>query len=291
MVFRKLKKFLTRRVIRFLADEAKKDPKQYNVFWDTFGLYVKEGAVSDFENRTDLAALLRFRSSGAKPDEFVSLEEYVGRMKENQKTIFYLSGRSREDIESGPYLTPIARRGVEVLYLFDPIDDFVMTSLGEYQGKRMVSADAANIELPSAAGEEGGEAGKVTGEEMRSFLSWMKDTLDDAVSEVRESTRNLDRPAIIVNPDDGVTTSMRRILKATGRDFGYEGAKVLEVNTAHPLILTLKTLRDGFFDKGFLQVCVRQILDNALAEAGLLENPRTMIERIYAIMEHALKKE
>jgi molecular chaperone HtpG len=82
---------------------------------------------------------------------------------------------------------------------------------------------------------------------------------------------------------------MRRILKAAGREFGYEGAKVLEVNTAHPLILTLKTLRDGLFDKGFLQICVRQIFDNALAEAGLLENPRSMVERVYAIMERALK--
>ena len=289
LVFRKLKKFLTRRVIRLLADEAKKDPKQYGVFWDTFGLYMKEGAVSDFENRNDLAALLRFRSSAAKPDEFVSLDEYVGRMKENQNAIYYLSGRSREDIESGPYLSPIAKRGIEVLYLLDPIDDFVMTSLGEYQGKRMVSADAANIELPPAPFEKGGETEKVPSEEMQGFLSWMKDTLGETVSEVREATRAIDRPAIIVNPDNGVTTSMRRILKAAGREFGYEGAKVLEVNIAHPLILTLKTLRDGLFDKGFLQICVRQIFDNALAEAGLLENPRSMVERVYAIMERALK--
>jgi TNF receptor-associated protein 1 len=289
-VFRKLKKFLARRVLRFLSDEAKKDPKQYGVFWDTFGTFVKEGAVSDFENRDELAALLRFRSSAAKADEYISLDDYLGRMKESQSSIYYLSGRTREDIENGPYLSSIARRGIEVLFLLDPIDDFVMTSLGEFHGKRLVSADAADIGLPP---EEAGAPEKTpaASEEMKGFLSWMKDTLGDAVSEVRESTRAIDRPAIIVNPDDGMTTSMRRILKATGREFVPEGAKVLEVNTSHPLIGTLKTLRDGPFDKGFLQLCVRQIFDNALAEAGLLENPRPMVERIYDIMERALKKE
>lgn len=291
MVFRKLKKFLTRRIIRLLADEAKKDPQRYGVFWDTFGLFIKEGAVSDFENRAELAALLRFRSSAAKADGLVSLDEYLGRMKENQKAIYYLSGRTRADIESGPYLAPIVSRGIEVLYLLDPIDDFVMTSFGEYREKRMVSADAANIDLPPEPAGEGRETAAAPDKEMQGFLAWMKDTIGDTVSEVRESTRQIERPAIIVNPDDGVTTSMRRILKATGRDFGAEGAKILEVNTAHPLILMLKKLRDGRFDKGFLQTCVRQIHDNALAEAGLLENPRTMVERTYAIMERALGKE
>jgi len=179
-----------------------------------------------------------------------------------------------------------------VLYLTDPIDDFVMASLGQYKGKRLISADSAEIELPPAPEEEEKkEQPPLSSEERSSLLSWMKDTLGDTVSEVRESRRSFDRPAIVVNPEEGMTTAIRRIMKASGRDTGKEKAPILEINTVHPLILTLKKLRGGKTDKGFLQTCVRQIYDNALAEAGLLEDPSIMVDRVYTLMERALKGE
>jgi molecular chaperone HtpG len=290
LVFRKLKRFLTRRIIRFFADEAKRDPKQYTAFWNTFGLYIKEGSVSDYENRAEIASLLRFRSSAAEPEELVSLDTYATRMREGQNTIYYLSGRTREEIDRGPYISSFRKRGIEVLYLLDPIDDFVMTSLGEYQGKKLVSADSADIELPAAPEEEKKEP-PVPEKEMKNFLEWMKDTLGGAVTEVRSSKRDIDRPAIIVNPEEGMTTTMRRVLKASGQEYGSETAKILEVNPSHPLIVQIEKLREGKADKGFLQECVRQIYDNALSEAGLLEDPRNMVERVYALMERALRAE
>ncbi|MDP2981946.1 MAG: molecular chaperone HtpG [Candidatus Latescibacter sp.] len=290
LVFRKLKKFLDRRIIRFLEEEAKKDPKKYLAFWESFGMFIKEGAVSDYENRTELSGLLRFRS-GTAQETFVSLDDYIGRLKEGQNAIYYLNGRTVQEIERGPYLSAFMKRGIEVLYLHDPIDDFVMTSLGQYKGKRLISADSADIELPPAPEEEKKEQPALSSEDARGLLSWMKDTLGDAASEVRESKRSMDRPAIVVNPEEGMTASMRRILKAAGRDAGMEKAPILEINTGHPLIHTLKKLREGKTDKGFLQACVRQIFDNALAEAGLLEDPSIMVDRVYTLMERALKAE
>lgn len=290
LVFRKVKKFLTRRIVRFLTDEAKRDVKKYTTFWNTFGMFIKEGAVSDFENRTDISALLRFRSNTIGPEEYTSLDEYIARMKEGQNAIYYLTGRSREEIEHGPYIGAFRKRGLEVLYLFDPIDDFIMTSLGEYQGKKLMSGDAADLELPPAPEGEKKEY-PVSASVDRNFLDWMKDTIGDAVSEVRESKRDMDRPAIIVNPDDGMTTSMRRIMKAAGRDAGPDTPRILEVNTSHPLVVRLEKLRAGKTSKGFLQSLVRQIYDNALAEAGLMEDPSAMVERMYSIMERALEME
>ncbi len=293
LVFRKLGKFLTKRIFKFLAGQATKEPEKYRTFWDTFGMFIKEGAVSDHEHKEELTELLRFASSMEEDGELVSLDQYVKRMREEQKEIYYITGANRTEIESGPYVETFKRRGLEVLYLYDPIDDFIMTSLMEHDGKKLVSADSADLDLPPI---EDGEKDKdksesLSSKEVTNLAKWMQDTLGDKVKEVRESKRILDRPAIIVNPDAGMTQGMRRIMKASGRDFMPSGPQVLEINPAHPIIVTIKKLRDGKGDKGFLQSCVEQIHDNALTEAGLMENPRPMVERINSILERALKEE
>jgi molecular chaperone HtpG len=291
LVFRKLGKFLAKRILKFLAEEARKDPEKYRKFWTQFGIFIKEGIVTDFDNRKELLGLFRFTSSKAKENELISFEDYAGRLAENQKSLYYLSGGSKEEIEHGPYTETFRKRNIEVIYLFDAIDDFVMTSVGEYEGKKLVSADSADIDLPELKGGEMKEESKVSSESLSKFISWVKETLGDKVSEVRESKRFIDRPAIIVNPNDGLTTSMIRIMKAAGKNFAGEGAHVLEINPAHPINVALMKLRDGKTDKGFLQLIVSQIGDNALAEAGLLDNPRIMVERMYGIIERALKSE
>jgi len=293
MVFRKMGKFLTKRVIRHLKDEAAKRPGEYAKIWEKFGIFIKEGVTVDLENRNDLAKLLRFRSSKTGDGTYVSFDDYIGRMKEEQKHIYYINGRSREEIENGPYMETFRKRDVEVLYLYEAVDDFVMSALAEYDGKKLVSADSADIELPPEAEEtrEEGRKPALTSEEVLDLASWMKETIGDGVKDVRESKRIMDRPAIVVNPDTTVTTAMRRVMKAAGRDFLAAGDRILEINPKHPIIVTLKKLRDGDADRGFLQSCVRQIYDNALAEAGLLDDPKSMVDRVYAIMERALEAE
>ena len=178
-----------------------------------------------------------------------------------------------------------------MFYLLDPVDDFIMTSLGEYEEKKLVSADSADIELPieEKKGEE--KEPLISSKEVENLITWIKETLGDRVKEVRESKRFIDRPVLIVNPDAGITTSMRRIMKAAGKDLMDAGQVVLEINTQHPLIIKLKNLRDGKTDKGFLQTCVVQMYYNALTEVGLMEDPKPMVESIYEIMEHAIISE
>lgn len=288
LIFRKMSKFLTKRIIRHLDDEAKSDSEKYGKVWSTFGMFIKEGVTADFENRTDLARLLRYRSSATEGDAYTSLDEYIGRMREDQKEIYYINGRSREAIESGPYVGAFRNRGIEVLYLFEPVDDFVMASLGEYDGKKLVSADSADIEL-SESDTDNDMKKELSDDDVKNLAEWMKDTIGERVQDVRESHRLMDRPAIVVNPDSGLTTTMQKVMKAAGRDFGMNSEKILEINPNHPLIVTLKKLRDGDADKGFLQTCVLQIFDSALAEAGLLDDPREMVDRIYGIMSRALE--
>lgn len=290
LIFRKMGKFLTKRVIRHLADTAKKDPESYSTIWERFGLYIKEGISSDFENKNDLAKLLRFRSSKFDDATEVSFEDYIGRMGEDQKDIYYLNGRTREEIENGPYMKAFNKEDIEVLYLYQPADDFVMSSLIEFEEKKLVSADSADIDLPKDDKEDEKER-QISEDDLNNLAAWMKETIGDRVSEVREAKRLLDRPAIIVNPDDSMTTTMQRVMKAAGRDYPMSSERILEINADHPLIGRLKELRDGDTDKDFLQSCVLQLFDNALAEAGLLDDPRDMVERVYSIMEKALSSD
>lgn len=282
----KINKFLTRRLISFLEEEASRDGEKYRLFWDKFSMFIKEGCVNDPDSREQLARLLRFQSSKAGAGELVSLSDYVGRMKENQEAVYYLNGLSREMIESGPYLEAFRERDMEVLYLLDPVDDFVMAALREFQGKKLVSADQSNLDLPPV--ETSGPV-ELSPEEISSLTAWMKEVLGDAVSEVRESRRLVDSPAIVVNPDQMFTTAMQRILKAAERDFGGIGPKVLEINPRSSVIVRLARLRDNGADGEFLKSCVEQIADNAFMAAGLPGSRGNMIERIYRIMERALE--
>jgi len=289
-VFRKLGSFLTKRIFRFLGEEAEKDSVRYSEFWDLFGAFLKEGVVSDFENRRELAKLLRFKSSAAGSGEWVSFDDYIGRIKEEQTAIYYISGGSRESIENGPYFETFRSRGIEVLFLLEPVDDFVMTSLMEYDGKRLISADSADLGLPGEDAQKN-DAPAMDADKLATLTVWMKDTLGDRVKVVRETKRVIDRPAILVNPDEGMTSTMRKIMKASGHDHSLPAGGILEIDPRHPIIASLVRLRDGTTDKAFLQSCVEQIFDNALAESGLIEDPRTMIERINRLMERALTSE
>lgn len=292
-LIQKISRFLTRRLISFLEEEASRDREKYHLFWDKFSMFIKEGSISDQANREQLAKLLRFHSSRTETGEWVSLAEYVGRMKENQEAVYYLNGPSREVIESGPYLEAFRERGIEVLYLLEPVDDFVMTALREFQGKKLVSADQADLELPPVdekdRGTDAGGRDGLAPEEISALYAWMKEILSDTVSEVRESRRLVDSPAMVVNPDQMFTTSMQRILQAADRDFGGIGPKVLEINPRSSVIVRLARLRNAGADEGFLRACVEQIADNAFLAAGLPGNRRNMIDRIYRIMDRALE--
>ncbi len=286
----KLNKIITSRFLKHLTELAEKEPATYEKIWKTFGIFLKEGATSDFMHREALARLLRFESSKSEPGQQIALSDYVARMKEEQKEIYYVNGPSREAIEAGPYLEAFKKNDIEVIYTMEPIDDFVFSHLGEFDSKKLVSADRADIDLPKDAEEEKAEAAEKP-EELEStvatsLLKWMKETLGDQVKEVVASKRLVGSPAIIVNPDSIFTSSMERILKATNQEHQIS-SKTLEINTSHSLIKGLAEMRVK--DEEFAKNVVEQIYDNALIQAGLLSEPRSMVERNYKILERALK--
>lgn len=280
----KLQRVITGRFLKFLDKEAQDDAEKYKEFWDTFGMFIKEGAMADLVYRKDLAKLLRFESSASEPGKLISLADYAGRTKEGQKDIYFINGPNREAIEAGPYVEAFQSCGYEVIYTYEPIDDFVLSNLREYEGKKLVSADSAGLELPDPGDKPGEEP--LDSDKTTSLAAWLKEALGDKVSEVRSSNRLVESPAIILNLDGAMTSSMQRVMQAANKNFGALGRKALEINTRHRLIKRLDALRQE--DPEFARIVAEQVFDNALISAGLVVNPRAMVERINRILEKTL---
>ncbi len=285
----KINKVVSRRFLKFLAEEAKNDAGKYDDFFKKFGVFLKEGVISDFTHRDQLAPLLRFESSRTEAGALTSLADYVSRMADGQEEIYYINAPSREAAENGPYVEPFRKRNLEIIYTLDPIDDFVFSHLGEFDGKKLVSADRADLKLPEDKEKVKDDAPSLDNETVTSLTSWMKVVLGERVKEVQESHRLVDSPAVIVNPDGFMTSSMERIMRATHKDTPLTSAKNLEINVRHPLIRGLVELKEK--DEPFARQVAEQIFDNAMIQAGLMVEPRTMVQRSYAILEKAVKQE
>ena len=283
----KLSRAVTNRFLKHLNEQANDDPEKYKDFWSQFGYFIKEGIANDQTHRDELAKLLRFASSKTAAGELVSLAEYLERMPEGQKDIYYLNGPSREAIEAGPYLEAFNARDLEVLYTHEPVDDFVLSNMMTFKEKKLVSADQAALELPDLPEEPQGE--RLDEAKLNALSVWLKEVLGERVSEVKESGRLLNSPALILNQNPMMTSSMQRVMKAMNKDLGLLGMDqiIMEINPRHELIKGLAEVREK--DESFARLAAEQIYDNALIAAGLLEDPRQMVERMYSILERALK--
>ncbi len=292
----KLRKVITKRFLKYVDEEAKKDPEAYLNFWKTFGIYFKEGLTSDYEYQKELGKLIRFESSKSESGKPVSLADYILRMNPDQEEIYYINGPNRAAIEAGPYVEMFTKNDIEIIYTLEPIDDFVLSHLREYEGKKLVSADRADISLPK--GDEGKSEESETDDEANidqetkdSLISWLKTTLEDKVGDVLESKRLVDSPAMIVNPDEHMTSTMERVLSATRKEKGLgaeNSKKNLEINLANSLIAKLAELQKN--DKDFAREVAEQIYDNAMIQAGLVVDPLEMVERNYRILKRAVQE-
>ncbi|MFO8028183.1 MAG: molecular chaperone HtpG [Opitutales bacterium] len=290
----KLNKVLTKRFLKTLEEKAKKEPEVYEDFWKNFGLFLKEGVTTDFTHRDQLLKLLRFESSYTEEGKTTSLADYLSRAPEGQKEIYYLFGPSRNAIESGPYLEAFKARKIEVLYLYEPIDEFVMNHAGAFEEKNFVSADSDDIDLDAIAPETDTDKGEALAkDDSEALCSFIKEKLGDEVSEVSTSERLVGSPAMIVNADKMMTAQMRKMMKAMqqkagGPDMGGEPPVKLQVNPRHPLVKNLAGLRES--DGELATLISRQLLDNARVAAGLLEDPSKMLQRNYEILEKVSAK-
>lgn len=290
----KLRKVITKRFLKYLNEQAAKEPEKYQKFWSTFGIYLKEGVTSDYEYQKELGKLLRFESSKSEAGGVISLSDYMLRINPDQDEIYYINGPSRAAIEAGPYVEMFKKKDIEIIYTLEPIDDFVLSHLAEFEGKKLVSADRADLSL-AKEGEEEDESGQESEERLDekgvdALIEWMKKELEATISDVIVSKRLVDAPAMIVNSDGFMSSSMERILAASRKEHGMgaeKSKKKLEINPKNPLIIKLAELhgRDG----AFAVEVARQIHDNAMIQAGLVVDPLEMVKRNYKILNRVLE--
>ena len=285
-LLRKLNDVLTKRVLKWLDEESKADADRYAKFFVQHGHCLKEGVATDWTHRETLSKLLRFASSATEEGKVTALGDYVSRMPESQKEIYYLTAGSREAAMASPDYEVFQSRGWEVLFLEDPRDEFVLDHLGSFDGKRLVAAGKADVKL-DRPDEQATVLSKEEGEKLVAFL---KEQLGERVGEVRLSQRLVGSPVAVREGEGALNASMKRMMKMMGKEdlAGLDAKPDFEVNPDHQLVVSLAALsqKDGALAG---QVGV-QLFENAMVAAGLVEDPRLVLGRMNGLLETLLKQ-
>jgi molecular chaperone HtpG len=270
----------TKRVLGMLEELAEKQADKYATFWKTFGRVLKEGIPEDHGNRDRIAKLLRFASTHEGTDaQTVSLADYVSRMKEGQDAIYYITADGYAAARNSPHLEIFRKHGVEVLLAYDRIDEWVVSTLPEFDGKALQSVAKGDLDLSKLGGEAAKQA-PATEEEDKPFLERIKTALADRASDVRTTDRLTDSPSCLISDQRGLGTNLERILKAAGQDVPHS-KPVLEVNPAHPLVKRLKNETDETRFSDWSHILFDQA---TLAEGGQLEDPARFVKRVNELM-------
>jgi molecular chaperone HtpG len=285
-VVRTVRKNLVRKLAGALEDMAKEKPAEYAAFWREFGVFIKEGISTEPGDRDRLVDLLRFHSSKSGADELVSLREYIDRMAEGQEEIYYAFGDDLGAIAQSPHLDPFQARDIEVLYLTETIDSFMVMGLPEYDGKKLRNVDDASLELPGEEGEEGEAEEETDDGSFDILLERFRNVLGDRVTEVRASKHLTDSPCRLVNPANVPGSEMHRVYRLLNEEFQVP-KKIMEVNLRHALIRNLSALIERAPQDALIDQCIEQLYENDLLIEGIHPNPAGMISRIQAFMEAA----
>lgn len=281
-----IKRALRSRLIKALEDLGEENPEAYATFWEAWGAFIKEGVAMDFAGRDDLLPLLRFptsKSDGA----LVSLAEYVQRMKEGQSDIYFILGDSLQSVARSPHLDAFRANDLEVLYLVDPLDAFMVQSLREYEGKSLTNVDDPNLDLPEVPTDSEQEAPSLAPEAFGKLIARFRNVLGDRVVEVRESKVLKDSPGRLVSPESGPERDMQRVRRLLEEDYEIP-AKILEINRNHPLIRDLGRLAQAPASDAVVDLTIEQLFDNLLLLEGLHPNPAQMVPRIQSLLEKAV---
>jgi len=297
-VIRRIRNTLVKGVLDLLTKLADEKPDEYLAFYRQYSMFLKEGVATDPGNRERLAKLLRFQSThtdaastGGSGETFTSLDDYVKRMPADQKRIYYLGGPDLAAIRKSPNLEIFRRRGLEVLFLGEAIDEFVMSALHTFDGKELTSIDSADLDLPGSEPEapEKAEGEKASSSGFGRVLELFRKALGDRVQEVRESKRLTDSPCCLVNTDGAMSTQMQRLLKRTNQEFA-ETKRILEVNPSAPLVRRLAQLSANPDHDAFIGQCALQLHANAAVLEGALPEPEALVARVQHFMEEAAEK-
>jgi len=272
---------LTKRVIKHLAKTSRDDTETYLKFWGEFGNFLKEGVCSDFQHKADIAQLLRFDTSLGETQE-CSLDDYVSRMSVEQDKIYYLCAPNRDFALASPYYESFDKEGIEVLFCYSHIDDFVMKNLEKYNKRKVVSIESANaFDAKKSTPEEEAKEDEVGSDGQDALVAFFSKALASKVSSVKVTTRLSSSPAIVVDHESAAVRKMMKYVEATGSQ--ELPKQKLEINATHPTLKKILTLKETKPELATL--LAEQIFDNALIAADILDNPRTMLARLNKIME------
>ncbi|HDR1156186.1 TPA: molecular chaperone HtpG [Pasteurella multocida] len=275
-----LRKALTKRALQMLEKLANDDAEKYQRFWQEFGLVLKEGPAEDFANKETIAKLLRFASThNDSSQQSVSLEDYVARMKEGQKAIYYITADTYVAAKNSPHLELFNKKGIEVLLLSDRIDEWMLSYLTEFDGKPLQTISKADLDLGDLADKEE-DSQKAQDEQYASFVERVKTLLGERVKEVRLTHRLTDTPAVVSTGDDQMTTQMAKLFAAAGQAMP-EVKYTFELNPEHGLVQKVAEIADEQQFADWIELLLEQAM---LAERGSLENPVAFIKRMNTLL-------
>ncbi len=271
-----------KKVLGLLESMADNEPERYAEFWKQFGRVLKEGPGEDFANRERIAKLLRFASTHTDSDEqSVSLDDYIGRMKEGQEKIFYVTADNWTAAKGSPHLQIFRRKGIEVLLLSDRVDEWLVAHLAEYSGKPLASVARGELDLDKLADDQEKAEAKKTEGEYADLVKQMQEALGERVSEVRISRRLTDSPSCLVAGEHDMAVHMQQLLKQAGHEVPVS-RPVLEINPGHPLVCRLKSVSDPATLSDWSAILFDEAL---LSEGGQLEDPVAFVNRVNLLLQ------
>lgn len=285
IIIEKIRKHVLKKIFDELNKLKKKDPEKYLNIWKNFNRNIKEGIISDYENRDKLSPLLMFDSSRQKDGKLTDLAGYIERMGKDQKEIVYVAGLNRESLEKNPALEAFKKKDIEVLYLTDPMDEFVMDHLKNFEGKPLKIAESAEIKLEDKEPEE---KDKKELKDAENLVTYLKTVFGDKVADVKISERLVESPCMMVHPTDGPSVQMEKIMKMANQNYQF-AKKIFEINPKNQLIKELIRIHQAQPDSEPLKNLCLQLLDNMMLREGVIENIDSVIPRINDIMLMATK--
>ncbi|AWL11368.1 Chaperone protein HtpG [Saliniradius amylolyticus] len=276
----------TKRVLTMLERMARNDADKYQSFWNEFGNVIKEGPAEDFANKEKVAGLLRFASTHEDSDaQTVSLDDYIGRMKDGQDKIYYVTADSYLAAKNSPHLEIFRKKGIEVLLMYDRIDEWLMSHLNEYQEKSFQSITKGDLDLGDLDDEDTKKAQEEAEKQVEGIEKRVKDVLGERVKEVKLSHRLTDSPACVVADEHGMSTQMVKLMQAAGQPVP-EVAYHFELNPEHELVKTLSDIQDEERFKAFTEVLFDQA---SLTEQGSLKDPAQYVQKVNQLLMTLLK--
>lgn len=281
-----LRQALTKRALGMLEKIAKDDAEQYQSFWAEFGQVLKEGPAEDYANRERIAGLLRFASTNDNSAATtVSLEDYIGRMKEGQEKIYYIVADSHDAAVNSPHLELLRKKGIEVLLMSERIDEWLINHLTEFKGKQLHSVTKGDLELGSLEDEADKEAQEKVAEEAKGLVERIKAALDGKVSDVKVTSRLTDTPACVVTGEGEMSTQMIKLMQAAGQPVP-DSKPTFEINPSHPLVERLSNEQDEQLFADWSNLLLQQA---QLSEKGSLADPSAFIKLMNQMLMSSFK--